>query len=184
MFFTVVLRRTICPVDSKCVIKPIFCITIEIIPYISNFVITDGLNISILCNVDRKAAAIEQIICLCFCITLLSYKIIYNLIYDSIDEISVRFGCSCICCCFGNAVIYIISHSFIVFSLCDNALFLHVFQNFFPSFCIILRVADRIQIRRTLSDRCDNCTFRKSQVFCIFIKVTLCGCLNSEASLT
>ena len=82
--------------DSKCVIKPIFCITIEIIPYISSFIITDGLNISILCNFDRKAAAIEQIVCLCFCITLLSYKIIHDLIDDRIDEISVRFGCSCI----------------------------------------------------------------------------------------
>ena len=152
-FFAVVLSRTILSVDRQSILNAVFHTRDQLFQIIY-FFITDLLDFRILCGADREAAAVEQIISLSLCVALFIYQIFHNLLDQSIYKIGVRLTARCVGRCLQNTVIYIVSKGFIVLFLGDISLFKHQFQNTFTPACIILRMGDRIVIRRAVCNGC------------------------------
>ena len=106
---------------------------------IINF-IADSLDGRILCGIDLQTAAVYQIVGLCLVIAFLRHKNFGYLINRGIYKIGIDgFGLSFFVDRL-DAGINIILGCHVVFGLRDIALLEHVFQNFLPSFRIVLRM--------------------------------------------
>ena len=167
--------------DCKSEIKTI--LFDRIIVFIRDYFIADLLHRSILCGCDRKSAAIEQIVCLCLRIALYIHKILNNIFDQSVSEVRVRSSILCDGCGLKNTIIYLICHSFIIFSLGDIPLLQHITEDSFPALSILFGVCHRVISSRILCDGCNDRAFGQRQIRGGFVKVALSCSLYPETPL-
>ena len=149
--------------DCKRKFKTVLC-CIQVISYICDFFVTDFLNLGILSCSDGQTTAVDQVVCLSFCVTFFGLKVLDKLLDKGINKVGIRLVICCYSRGFQDAVVYIVGNSLIILVLGDVSLIQHVIQNTFPPLRIIIRVLDRIVTGRILCDRSNHSTFRKSKI--------------------
>ena len=96
--------------DRQGKFKPIFC-PVKIITYVGDFFITDFLNLGILSCSDGQTAAVDQVVCLSFCVTFFGLKVLDKLLDKGINKVGIRLVICCYSRGFQDAVVYIVGNA-------------------------------------------------------------------------
>ena len=182
VFLTVVLDRSIGPVDRKSKFKSVF--RCRIVAFVACHFVANFLNGHILCGSDCESSGIQKIVSLCLGISFLLTEITDHVFNQCVCEVGVR---RCILGCgrsLLNPVVHRIGHCIIILSLIDISLIQHISQNFFTALSILVRIGYRIIESRILSNRRNDCAFGECQIRCRFVKVALGSCLDSQTALS
>ena len=134
------------------------------------------LNVGIHCWINFQTAVVYLLGCEIFRVTFLSHKVGDNVIYNLVNKVwsntslilpvSVAYNkvtAWCLC----------------IFSVCDITEFTHFAEYKITFFDILIRMYKRIVFWRELCYTCDWCRFGKRKGACVFVKVSVCGSLNT-----
>ena len=181
IFLAVIFSGTVCTVNCQSILEPVF--SERIVVAVCHFFIAYALDRLVLRGFDRKASAVEKIVCLSLGVSFFIHKILYHVFDQRVGKVRIRRCVFCNSRRLENAVVYRICNGFVVFRLADISLIQHISQDGFPALCIVIGIGHGIISGRILRDRGDDCTFRQCQIRRVFIEIALCRSLHAETSL-
>ncbi len=123
-----------------------------IVVQIVYFLITDGLNIQILCGADGKTALIDRLVGLCFRPAQFIDQIVEYIIDDRIHEVGICGSVSPVRIILRDPGVDIVRHRLIVLGLGNVPLLQHGNKHTLPPFRIFIRMGDRIVAARVLGN--------------------------------